>query len=239
MTLERLRTEGNVDYIPSYGLGPFDLVLSYAGGPALRELQELLGARKVAPLYGSVDPDAHKRAVPSSQFESDLSYLGTYASDRQPTLEELFIEPARRQPEKKFVLGGSLYPQHFPWTDNIYFVRHVTPSQHPTFYSSSKLTLNVTRAAMANTGYCPSGRLFEAAACETPVLSDQWQGLDSFFTPGKEILTASSTSDVMDALSLSDGELRKIGMAARERVMGEHTARHRSLELVHLLEGTA
>jgi len=239
VTLERWQTEGDVEYIPPYGLEPFDLVLSYAGGKALPQLKELLGARNVAPLYGSVDPGAHMRAAPSTRYESDLSYLGTYAQDRQLVLEQLFVEPARRAPGKKFVLGGSLYPDHFPWTENMYFVRHVTPPQHPAFYSSSKLTLNVTRAAMVNTGYCPSGRLFEAAACATPVLSDDWEGLASFFEPGAEILIASSTSDVIDALWRDEGDLRQIGAAARERVLDQHTSWHRSLELVQLIEGCA
>lgn len=239
VTLERWQANGTVEYIPHYGLEPFDLVLSYAGGSALTQLKELLGARNVAPLYGSVDPATHRRAAPSIQYESDLSYLGTYAQDRQTVLQELFIEPARRAPEKRFVLGGSLYPEHFPWTENMYFVRHVIPPEHPAFYSSSKLTLNVTRAAMANTGYCPSGRLFEAAACATPVLSDDWEGLDSFFEPGSEILIASSTSEVVDALLRDEAELRKIGTAARERVLDQHTSWHRSLELVQLIEGCA
>jgi len=169
VTLERLRLEGSVDYLPSYGLEPFDLVLSYAGGRALDELRQYLGARRVAALY----------------------------------------------------------------------VSHVPPPRHPAFYSSSKLTLSVTRAAMAEMGYCPSGRLFEAAACETPVLSDAWDGLQQFFEPGREILVASSASDVVEFLALSPEELRSIGCAARERVLAEHTAEHRSQQLLSLLEMAA
>src|SRR5581483_1314163 len=119
----------------------------------------------------------------------------------QPSLEKLFVEPARKFPEKRFLIGGSLYPENFPWTDNIYFVRHVPPSEHSAFYSSSAVTLSVTRAAMAEMGYCPSGRLFEAAACGIPVLSDSWTGLGDFFEAGKEILTAASSDDVASALS--------------------------------------
>ena len=239
ITFEKLQADGNVDYIPTYGLSPFDLVLSYTGGKALDELRSRLGARRVAPLYGSVDPDVHRPAEPSPQYSADLSYLGTYASDRQPSLEKLFVEPARKFPAKRFLIGGSLYPDDFPWTRNIYFVRHVPPSQHPAFYSSSALTLSVTRAAMAGIGYCPSGRLFEAAACGTPVLSDSWTGLGDFFQPGKEILTAASSGDVADALSLTPDELREIGRAARERVLSQHTAAHRCTELLNLLGGTA
>jgi spore maturation protein CgeB len=239
VTLERFRLEGSVDYLPPYGLEPFDLVLSYAGGRALDDLQQHLGARRVAALYGSVDPEVHKPVVSDAHYHSDLSYLGTYAADRQPTLEQLFLEPAKRSPAKRFLVGGALYPQDFPWTDNISFVSHVPPPQHPAFYSSSKLTLSVTRAAMAEMGYCPSGRLFEAAACATPVLSDSWNGLQEFFEPGREILVASSASDVLEFLSLNPEELRSIGCAARERVLAEHTADHRSQQLLNLLEMAA
>ena len=239
VTLERLRLEGSVNYLPPYGLEPFDLVLSYAGGRALDELRQHLGARRVAALYGSVDPEVHKPVGRNPYYHSDLSYLGTYAADRQPALRQFFLEPAKRSPAKRFLVGGALYPQDFPWSDNIAFVSHVPPPEHPAFYSSSKLTLSVTRAAMAQMGYCPSGRLFEAAACETPVLSDAWDGVEQFFEPGREILVASSASDVVEFLALSPEELRSIGCAARERVLAEHTADHRSQQLLSLLEMAA
>jgi spore maturation protein CgeB len=168
-----------------------------------------------------------------------LSYLGTYAPDRQRKLHEFLIEPARRCPEKRFVLGGAQYPEEFPWTENIWFVRHVPPPEHPAFYSSSDLTLSVTRAAMAGMGYCPSGRLFEAAACGTPVVSDYWAGLEDFFEPGREILVVSTADEVQEALALDREELRRIGNAARRRVLAEHTADHRGLELASLLEVAA
>jgi len=238
VTLERLRENGTVDYIPSFGLGPFDLVLSYAGGRVLEELRVRLGARRVAPLYGSVDPEMHRPVEYTPRYDSDLSYLGTYAADRQAALTQLFIEPARQSPSRRFVIGGAQYPYDFPWAENIWFVRHLPPSEHPAFYCSSRLTLSVTRAPMVEMGYCPSGRLFEAAACETPLVSDWWEGLDDFFEPGREILVASTSSDVMDALAMPREDLRRIGNAARERVLGEHTADHRSQELIRLLEAS-
>lgn len=239
VTLEQLNKGVRVNYIPEYGLSGFDLVLSYVGGRALDDLQRLLGAKRVAPLYGSVDPDLHRPVPRSEHYDSDLSYLGTYASDRQPTLEKLFIEPAHRLPTKKFLLGGAQYPEDFPWSKNVWFVRHVPPAEHPAFYSSSRATLNVTRAAMARYGHCPSGRLFEAAACETPIVSDGWDGLDEFFEPGRELLVTESAADVVDAVSRDTEDLRQIGRAARERVLGAHTARHRSQELLHYLESAA
>jgi spore maturation protein CgeB len=239
VTLQNFRANGSVDYIPSYGLADFDLVLSYVGGRALDEVQELFGAKRVMPLYGSVDPDVHKRVAPSSQYHSDLSYLGTYAADRQSTLQTLFLDPAQRLPERKFMLGGAQYPDDFPWNENVWFVEHVPPPEHPAFYSSSKATLNVTRGAMARFGYCPSGRLFEAAACGTPVVSDSWDGLDDFFEPGREILVATSADDVVNAIELGEEELRQIGRAARERVFGAHTADHRSREFLEMVEAVA
>jgi spore maturation protein CgeB len=235
ITLERLSTEGAVEYLPSCGLGAFDLVLSYTGGPALDELRTRLGARHVAPLYGSVDPATHRPVPPVSRYQADLSYLGTYAGDRQEALERLFIEPARRMPHKRFVIGGSLYPADFPWTANIWFLSHVSPPEHPLFYSSSSLTLSVTRGAMAKMGYCPSGRLFEAAACGTPIVTDYWEGLETFFEPEREILIASTAADVVEFLSLAPGALREIAAAARTRVLSEHTAEDRARRLLELL----
>jgi spore maturation protein CgeB len=187
-------------------------------------------------LYGSVDPAAHQPAEPTELFRADLSYLGTYADDRQPGVEQLFLEPARQRPERRFVLGGSQYPPDFPWGANIYYMQHVAPEYHPAFYSSSRLTLNVTRRAMAETGFCPSGRLFEAAACGVPILTDEWAGLDAFFTPGEEILVAHDTADAVAALDLDERTLGAIARAARERTLAEHTAAHRARELEQLLE---
>jgi len=235
VTLEGLQSGRRVDYLGPRGLREFDLVLSYTGGGALKELQRL-GASRVAALYGSVDPEVHRRVPTAEAFRSDLSYLGTYAADRQDTLAELLMQPARRLPQKRFLIGGAQYPETFPWSDNIYFVRHVEPGQHSAFYSSSRITLNVTRAAMKRMGYCPSGRLFEAAACGTPILTDKWEGLDLFFEPGREILVANNRDEAVNALELSDEELVRIARAARERTLAQHTATIRALELEAILE---
>jgi spore maturation protein CgeB len=236
VTLSRLQAGETTTYIGPEGLGGFDLVLSYTGGAALDALRDGLGARRVAPLYGHVDPDVHRPVGPVEAFRADLSYMGTYAADRQAALEALFVEPARLRPGQRFLIGGAQYPGDFPWTDNIFFVRHLPPSTHPAFFASSRMTLNVTRAAMAAMGWCPSGRLFEAAACGCPLLTDTWDGLDSFFRPGTEILTAASTEEAVAALDLSDAELARIGRAARERTLSEHTSAHRAATLVALVE---
>ncbi len=232
VTLARLAAGEPVAYLPPGGLGGFDLVLSYTGGEALAELARRLGARRVAPLYGSVDPRAHRPAAAKPEYRADVSYLGTWAADRQEPLDRLFLEPARRLAEKRFLIGGALYPADFPWGDNVWFVRHVPPPEHPAFYGSSALTLNVTRGAMARMGHCPSGRLFEAAACGTPVLSDRWEGLDEFFVPGREILVAGTTEEAMAAVSLPTGELARIAAAARRRTLAEHTAERRAEQML-------
>jgi spore maturation protein CgeB len=234
VTLTRLASGQPVSYIGPSGLAPFDLVLSYTGGNALTALHQQLGAQRVAPLYGSVDP-RHYQPAERPDTRAALSYLGTYAEDRQPALEALFIEPARLRPDERFIIGGAQYPSDFPWTENAFFLRHVAPDQHPRFYAAARMTLNVTRQAMAALGWCPSGRLFEAGACAAPIISDWWEGLDEFFLPSREILIATTTDDVLTALDTSDAELNSIGAAARERTLAQHTAEHRAAELETLL----
>ena len=236
VTLARLAAGEAVDYIPDAGLAQFDLVLSYTGGPALTALEQRLGARRTAPLYGHVDPAAHRPVPPVAMFRGDLSYLGTYAADRQAALERLFVAPAAQAPARRFVLGGSSYPADFPWQPNIHFMNHVGPADHPAFFSSARATLNVTRADMAAMGWCPSGRLFEAAACGAPLLSDSWDGLDRFLTPGEEILLVDTAADVLAALDRSDAELARIAAAARARVLAEHASAVRAAELVALID---
>ncbi len=239
VTLEALNAGRTLSYIGRRGLADFDVVLSYTGGEVLQALQTRLGARRVQPLYGSVDPDVHHPVPPRDEYRCDLSYLGTYSQDRQAILEKLFIETARQMPELRFLLGGAMYPAEFPWTDNLYFIRHVPPPQHGAFYCSSRATLSVTRGPMAAMGWCPSGRLFEAAACGTPVVSDEWKGLDEFFEPGREIIIARETADVREVVSMSAEQLARIGKAARERALACHTAAHRAAELESILERAA
>lgn len=236
ITLERAARGEPVEYMPAEGLGGYDIVLSYTGGAALTGLRERYGARKVAPLYGSVDPAVHRPVPPVERYRGDLTYLGTYAANRQAALERFFLEPARRLPHKRFVIGGAQYPRDFAWAENLWFVQHLPPAEHPAFYCASTLTLNVTRGPMAAMGWCPSARLFEASACGCPVLTDAWEGLDTFFHPGEELLVARTTEDALDALSRSPEALARIGAAARERALAEHTASKRAEQLVALLD---
>ena len=239
VTLARIEAGEDVGYIGPDGLAPFDLVLSYTGGGALDALRTRLGARRAVPIYGSVDPAIHQPAGSRPEYAALLSYLGTYAADRQAALERLFVEPARLLPNERFVIGGAQYPDGFPWTANTYFVRHLPPPEHKSFYSSSRLTLNITRDAMARMGWCPSGRLFEAAACGVPILSDWFAGLDELFVPGDEILVAHSTDDAMAALQLGDDALARIAARARARTLEEHSAARRAAQMVAAFEAAS
>lgn len=236
VTLNSMNSGASMDYLPAGGLAGFDVVLSYTGGRALDELKSRMGAKIVIPLYGSVDPESHMPVPPRDNFRAALSYMGTYAEDRAEALQRLFLEPARQLPQRRFLLAGAQYPDTSPWSRNIAQIPHVPPPQHPAFFSSCRATLNVTRGVMAQYGYCPSGRLFEAAACGAPLLSDNWEGLEQFFVPGRELLPVSTAQEVVEALSLSDAELRAIAVAARERTLAEHTGTHRVIELEKICE---
>lgn len=236
VTLDALRSGKQVPYIPWRGLGDFDLVLSYTGGAALEALRSDLCAHRVRTLYGHVDPDVYRPVDPVPRYRAALSWLGAYSADRQTMLEELFVAAARQRPDQKFLIAGAHYPEHFPWSKNVYFVDPLPAEDHAAFFSSSRLNLNVTREPMVRMGWCPSGRLFKAAACATAVLSDEWCGLDDFYTPGEQILVARDTEDTLAALDMSDARLRSIGRAARERTLDEHTSLHRARQLIHYLE---
>ncbi len=235
VTLARLRA-GDLDYLRAAQIPEFDLVLSWTGGLALMELELAWHAALARPLFGCVDPDVYRRTAPQAQFESALSYMGTYAADRQGKLDALFLECARRRPGLRFLLAGALYPWEWQWPANVQRFDHVPPAMHPALYSSSRLTLNLTRAEMAASGYCPSGRFFEAAACATPIVSDWFDGLDMFFRPGEEIVIASHPEDVLQALSMGEGELRRMSERARQRTLDEHTGEHRARQMLACFE---
>ncbi len=235
VTLNKL-SWGNAEYIRQEQLADFDLVLSWTGGRALEQLQTVYKVRMARPLYGCVDPDEYGRVPTREEFRCELSYMGTYAADRQSKLDDLFLEPARRKPSSEFLLAGTLYPWDWQWPANLKRFDHIAPSHHAALYSSSRLTLNITRAEMAASGYCPSGRFFEAAACGTPIISDWFDGLDAFFAPGSEILVVKNSEDVMRSLELDGATLANIGAHARQRALDEHTGEHRAESMLKYFE---
>ncbi|TWA60782.1 spore maturation protein CgeB [Azospirillum brasilense] len=236
ITLSRSETGERPAYLPPDGLGGFDTVLSSTGGRALEALKTELGARSVAPLYAWVDPDLHRPVDAVPRYLGDLCHLGAWVEDRRTALEALFIEPARRLGRRRFVLAGGGYPDDASWGANIRRVEHLPPAEHAAFFRSSTLTLNVTRQSLKAMGWCPSVRLFEAAACGVPVISDAWEGIGAFFEPGRDILVARETDDVTTALMLPRGHLATLAQRARSRVLEEHTAERRVRELRSILD---
>jgi len=229
VTLARLEA-GKPDYISAPMIPRFDLYLSFTGGPVLDLIEERYGSPRPRPLYCAVDPDCHAPVAAESRWT--LGYLGTYSADRQPTLQQLLLDAAGQSPEDRFVVAGAQYPDTLQWPDNVDRFEHVAPAGHSAFYSSQRFTLNVTRADMKATGYSPSVRLFEAAACGVPIITDRWPGLETFFTPNQHILTAETTADVLDIVrELPEERRRSIAAAARRLVMERHTAAHRAREL--------
>lgn len=229
ITLAKLEV-GDEEYL-SPGLIPrYGLYLSFTGGPVLERLERRYEAPHARVLYCSFDPDLY---YPEDRpMAWDMGYLGTYSADRQPVLERLMLNPGRQWPEGRFIVAGPQYPQDIVWSDNVERVEHLPPAGHRQFYNSQRFTLNVTRQEMVRAGYCPSVRLFEAAACGTPIISDWWEGLDTILEPGAEILVSRSASDTLSYLSeMGELERRAIGERARARVLDEHTADHRAEEL--------
>jgi nucleoside-diphosphate-sugar epimerase/spore maturation protein CgeB len=224
------------EYLSPEVIPGFDLYLSFTGGPTLGRIERQYGARLARALYCSVDPDAYPSLNVPKKW--DLTYLGTYSGDRQPALEKLLIGPARQLPHHKFCVAGPQYPDGVDWPANVERVDHLPPDEHPTFYAGSRFTLNVTRTDMIEAGWSPSVRLFEAAACATPVISDRWDGLDTLFEPAREIILADSADDVIELL-LSDADASAIGRAARAKVLSGHTAAHRASELERAIEEAA
>ena len=228
---------GDCAYLSPELIPGYDLYLSFAGGQTLTRLEEQHHSPCAKPLYCSVDPDLYfPEDVPR---EYDLGYMGTYSADRQPPLETLLLEPARRWSEGRFAVAGPQYPDTIVWPPNIARTEHLPPEQHRAFYNAQKFTLNITRADMVAMGYAPSVRLFEAAACGVPIISDDWDGLDTFFQIGVEILTAQSSEDVLTILQETPDALRNsVAAQARRRVLEWHTAAHRAAELEAYLQTT-
>ena len=236
ITIKHLRSHGSAPYLAAEHIPRFAAYLSFTGGPVLRELEERFGARCAVPFYCSVDPELYRPTRALSDFRCDLSYLGTYAADRQSKLMTLLNEPAAILPGSRFIVAGPQYPDAVKWSRNVERIIHLNPHQHPAFYCSSRFVLNLTRDSMTAAGFSPSVRLFEASACGAAILSDEWKGLDHFLTPGREVLLPKDGAEVVDILrNLSEEERVRIGLNARERILAQHTASHRAIEFEEML----
>jgi spore maturation protein CgeB len=236
VTLTQLAA-GNEHYISRGLIRKYALYLSFTGGRILDQLEHEFGARTARALYCSVDPEVYSPQPCAAAWQ--LGYMGTYSADRQEGLERLLLAPARERPELKFAVVGPQYPETVDWPDNVTRVAHLAPSHHRSFYNRQRFTLNLTRAQMRAVGFSPSVRLFEAAACGAAIISDAWEGIDSFFVPERELLIAESGADTLRYLrDLPETERIAIGKRARKRVLAGHTGEHRARELLAYVAGS-
>lgn len=228
VTLEKLRT-GDFQYLRPDLVSRYDLYLSFSGGPVPGIIEGTYGSPMARPFYCSVDPEMYYPEQRESEY--DLGYMGTYSDDRQPPLEELMLQTARKWRHGRFVVAGPLYPSTLRWPKNVRRIEHLAPAAHREFYNRQRFTLNITRADMIRAGYSPSVRLFEAAACGTPIISDSWEGLSDFFLPGRDILVSRSAGETLEYLRMEDEQRVEFGIRARRRILAAHTAAHRAAEL--------
>ncbi|MEW9855368.1 CgeB family protein [Novosphingobium sp. M1R2S20] len=231
VTLAKL-ARGDFEYLTPELMPGYDIYFSFTGGPTLARLKVDYGSPCAKALYCSVDSTRYEPLSVPKRW--DLSYLGTYSDDRQPTLDRLLLETARRRPDLRFAVAGPQYPDSIVWPGNVERIEHLPPSEHAGFYSASHFTLNVTRADMIAAGWSPSVRLFEAGACGTPIISDRWDGIEDVLQPGCAIILADQTEDVVAAL---EGDASRLGQAAREAVLAGHTADCRAAQLERDLAG--
>jgi spore maturation protein CgeB len=240
ITMSLLRDVGSAEYLSASLIPQFAAYLSFTGGPALEELEHRFKSPRAVAFYCSVDAAVYHPVPPRPTFECDLSYLGTYAPDRQTKLMHLLNGPAERMPDQKFIVAGPQYPADVSWQPNVGRIVHLSPPEHPAFYSSSRFTLNLTRSDMVAAGYSPSVRLFEASACGSAILSDPWPGLEEFLTPGEEILVTKDGEEVSNILSsLSDDGRIALGRRARERILASHTSEHRAQQFEEIVSSVS
>ena len=229
VTLAKLQRE-DYEYLHPQLISQYHIYLSFTGGPTLQQLEQEYGSPMARAFYCSFDPGLYYPEQYPLQW--DLGYLGTYSDDRQPPLQHLMLDAAEAHNNGRFVVAGPQYPTSIQWPANVQRIEHLPPAEHRRFYNSQRFTLNITRADMIRAGYSPSVRLFEAAACATPIISDYWEGIENIFVPGEEILIAHSAADTLRYLqTISEAERKAIGERARKKVMEHHTAAHRATEL--------
>ncbi len=237
ITMAALRLHGQCEYLRAVDIPLYAAYLSFTGGPVLQEIEQRFGSPMAVPFYCSVDPALYHRTEVYEPFACALSYLGTYAADRQTKLMELLNAPAGDLPGQRFLVAGPMYPAGTAWHANVVTHPHLPPADHAALYSSSRFVLNLTRADMVAAGWSPSVRLFEASACAAAMVSDVWPGLEDFFTPGEEIIVAATRYEVMQVLTgMTEAEARRMGEAAQARTLAKHTAARRAEEFERVVE---
>lgn len=232
-TLSSLTSEDN----PFKALVPqYDLVLTYGGGEPVVMAYKALGAKKCVPVYNALDPETHHPGPSNEKFTCDLAFLGNRLPDREARVEEFFLRVAGRMEGQTFLLGGSGW-QDKPMSANVRYVGHVSTDRHNSLNSSAKAVLNISRQSMADYGFSPATRVFEAAGAGACIITDYWEGIETFFEPGVEILVARNGREVENLLQgLTDEKASDIGRAAMMRVLKDHTYAQRATELQAVLK---
>ena len=208
-------------------LPELDLVLTYGGGPPVIDAYRGFGAQRCEPIYNALDPTTHFPVAPDPRFEGDLSFLANRLPDREARVEQFFIDPAVRLPDRRFLIGGNGWDDK-PMPPNVAKIGHVGTAEHNAFNGSPLAVLNVARDSMAAIGYSPATRVFEAAGAAACLITDAWEGIELFLAPDREVLVARDGQDVAEHVrALTPERARLIGMAARERILAEHTYERR------------
>lgn len=211
------------ELIPQY-----DFILTYGGGQPVIDAYEKNGAKKCIPIYNALDTDTHFPVDKWDEFEGDLAFLGNRLPDREKRVEEFFINPAKNLSDKKFILGGSGWEDK-PMPSNINYIGHVYTKEHNAFNCSPMAVLNISRDSMAKYGFSPATRVFEAAGAAACIITDYWEGIETFFEPEKEIIVVESGEEVEKVLQeLTPEGAAEIGKAAYKKVLAEHTYEHRA-----------
>ena len=233
-TLDRVQTNPQDPFrrlIPQY-----DLVFTYGGGDPVVDAYTALGARACHPIYNALDETTHYPVEPDARFAADCGFLGNRLPDREARVEEFFLQPAASLPGKQFVLGGSGWGDK-PMPPNVRYVGHVYTRDHNAFNCTAQTVLNINRSSMARYGFSPATRVFEAAGAGACLITDVWEGIELFLEPGAEVLVAQDGGEVAHLLqALGPEQARRIGRAARARVLAEHTYRHRAEQVVKILD---
>ncbi len=233
-TLDRVQNDPQDPFrtlIPQY-----DLIFTYGGGAPVVDAYTALGARACHPIYNALDVTTHHPVEPDARFRADCGFLGNRLPDREARVEEFFLRPAAALPGKRFILGGSGWEDK-PMSPNVKYLGHVYTRDHNAFNCTAQTVLNINRSSMARYGFSPATRVFEAAGAGACLITDAWKGIDHFLEPGEEILVAQDGSEVMQLLqALGPAQARRIGRAARARVLAEHTYRHRAAQLADILD---
>jgi spore maturation protein CgeB len=234
-TLERLRQDPSD---PFHSLVPrYDLVLTYGGGEPVCRGYRACGARECVPIYNALDPSTHYPVPPDSRFASALAFLGNRLPDREARVDEFFFAAARQLPDRRFVLGGSGWDDKSR-TQNVRYVGHVYTADHNAFNCTPSAVLNISRDSMARYGFSPATRVFEAAGAGACLITDAWEGLETFLEPEREAIVARDGDEVADAVRrLTPAVARAIGADARARVLASHTYAHRAAQVSALLQG--